>query len=599
MIECEDINALKAASTINGSAHLLSDDRGSIFFWTAGDFTGQEDGRNIIASDGTALSDGAWIRAVGGVVQAERYGLSPTGTPEANANSLMDAIYALRSGEVTLSTDGLGSGTITAYASGQLLIGEGVFRVAPEFLELKEDLGLIIKGQGSRKTNNAVIGRTVLLISGPSTEYGIRVYGNGARGLVLEDLDLCYADPDFTGDCLDNFGAPGMTLNRVHIGTHGVTGGTRLQTARSCLRSTYDEFIHCIDTTFDGAVDGWWSDDSRTRNDENDDPITFGGSQTAFDNCVWYDFTGAMIRHDGLRNRKGVTINRSSFNPISVTCTRAIDIDNIDGLDIRGAIFTASTDHYATEGWFQIINCTGNFHSSWLGDYCSAGSLSGNIDFSNNFIGCTDGVTLRGGVITGSGNEFSNSSKPGITPTGFIVSPTTNLTFRLGPDTFKFVGTSSGSEVACSYEIAADSTLIDGHIIYASAQDGSINKFQNLSSRVTIRNNDEKSLGVTSSTYLIPYTETGRTIRAEGSTSQTFTLPALNISTGLKFRIVRNGDSQLTVTSPTGGKLYVGGGGGKTSIIAPAGDVGSVIVAENFDGTAWNVTERVGSFTFV
>lgn len=38
--------------------------------------------------------------------------------------------------------------------------------------------------------------------------------------------------------------------------------------------------------------------------------------------------------------------------------------------------------------------------------------------------------------------------------------------------------------------------------------------------------------------------------------------------------------------------------GGKTSIIAPAGDLRSVIVVENFNGTGWNLTERVGRFTF-
>jgi hypothetical protein len=549
----------------------------------------------------TDFNDRNWVggRSLGGVVQAERFGLSPSGSPDDNAQSLLRAIQALRTGpSVTLTSDGLGNGPIEVFASGQLLIGEGVFPISPGVLALKQDLGLMIKGQGSRKTNNAVIGRTVLLISGPpSSEFGIQVYGNGARGLVLEDLDLCYADSNFTGDCLDNYGSPGMTLNRVHIGTHGITGGTRLQTARSCLRSTYDEFIHCIDTTFDGAVNGWLSDNTRKKYDPPTVEITFGGSQTLFDNCVWYDFTGAMIRHDGARNRKGVTINRSSFNPISVNCTHAVDVENIDCLDIRGAIFTPSDENYATGGWINIRNCTGNIHASWFGDRCPAGSLSGNMDFSNNFIGCTEGLTLQGGLITGHGNEFSGSALTGLTPAGFIVAPTINLTFRLGPDRFKF-SAEEGSHVARSYDIAADSTLLDGHIIYSAVHDDTTNTFRNQSSRVTVRGNDEKSFAVASTAYPISYTDTGRTIRAEGSASQTFTLPPLNVSAGLKFRIVRNGSAQLTVTSPTAGTLYVGGGGGKTSVTAPAGDLGSVIVAENFDGTAWNVTERVGSFTF-
>lgn len=518
-------------------------------------------------------------------VWAEHFGLSTSKTPEENSAAIMAAIVALRGPATTLSTDGLNGGPFTAYASGELLIGAGVFPIAPEVIQIAQDLGLVIKGRGSRKTNNSVIGRTVLLITGTSSGFGIQVRGNGARGLVMEDLDLCYATSAFTGDCLDNYGAPGMVVNRCHIGTHGITGGTRLQTAQSCVRTTYDEFVHFIDTTFDGAVDGWWSDDARNPTSGTNE---FGGAQTSFESCVFYDFTGTMMKDSGTRNRKGLTLSRCSFNPIAVNCTRALDLENIDGLVIVGCNFAASVSNYASSEWVNINNSTGHVRGCWFGDLSPVGTFHGNLDISNNFFGGSTGLTLTGGVITGSGNEFSPGTAG--SPTGVTVTPTIPLSFRIGPDTFK-------SGMGRSYDIAADSSFLDGHIIYAATQDAATNKFRNVSSRVTIRNNDEKTFSVTATTYTPGKEDTGRTVYADGTADQTFTLPAIG-QPGLKYRFVRNNTSYaMTVQSPTASTLFVGGGGGKTSITFPAGDIGSVVQVESLSTAGWNVTTVVGSYT--
>lgn len=515
-------------------------------------------------------------------VWAERFGLSPTNTAAANSAAIMAAIEEIRGAGVTLSTDGLNSGPITAYPSGEILIGEGVFPIAPDIIGITQDLGVILRGQGSRKTNLSVLGRTVLLITGDG-EYGIQVFGNGARGLVLEDLDLTYADNTFTGDCLDNFGSPGMVVNRCHIGTNGITGGTRYRSARSCVRTTYDEFQNYIDTTFDGAIDGWWSDD--TRQPPVGPPNTFGGARTKFDSCVFYDFDGDMVRHDGNRNRLGMTFIGTSFNPISFNCVRAIDLNNVDGVVLDGGNFSASVDSHATAEWFRFINCTGKVFGNWMADYSPIGTVLGNMDISNNFFGGSTGITITGGVVTGQGNEFS----PGSTadPVGWTVAPTVPLAFRIGPDVFK-------SGMGRSYDIPSDSTNLDGHIIYSAEQDASTNRFRNTSGRVSIRSNDLKAFPISASSYTVLPTDTGRVINMTG-TAPNATLPPLADVIGCEFTIMSNTAEILTITAPAG-TLYAGAGGAKTSMTS-VGDSGLLVTVRQMAG-GYNITQRIGGFNY-
>lgn len=517
------------------------------------------------------------------VVWAERFGLSTTNTAAQNSAAIMAAVVALRSNPVGPISDGLNGTITTAYASGELCIGVGEFKIAPDVIRITQDLGLVIKGRGSRKTNNSVKGRTILMIEG-NGQYGIQFYGNGARGCVLEDIDLTYYDNTFTGDVLDNFGAPGCVINRCHLGTNGVTGGTRFQTARSIVRATYDEFMHFIDTTFDGAIDGFWSDD--TRQPPTGPTNEFGGSGTSFSSCVFYDFTGAMIKASGARNRKKFAVRDCTFNPIQVDCTRGLDINNIDALTLN-IYCTPSTGKIATSGWLRIVNCTGGLTNSQFLGPCAIGSISGNIKVDNNFFGCDSGVVLAGGVITGSGNEFSQGAVA--TPSGFIVTPTIPLTFHLGPDTFK-------SGMGYSYDIAADSANLDGHVVYSASQDASTNRFRNASARVCFDSNDRKGFSVSATTYTVLPTDTSRTINLTSGTGCTVTLPAVSTTLGCTFRLLSNTTQVIIIQGPAG-TLYVGGGAAKTSMTSGAGDAGMYVEIQNRVG-AYNVVNRIGNFTY-
>lgn len=515
------------------------------------------------------------------LVWAEQYGLKTTNTAAQNSTAILNAVTALRGASAILSTDGLNGGSFTAYSSGVLLIGPGVFPIAPDVLKFTQDLGLIIRGQGSRKTNLSVIGRTVLLVTG-NGQFGIQVMGNGARGFVMEDLDLVYAGNTYTGDLFDNFGAPGVVVNRCHIGTHGTSGGTRFRSARSCVRTTYDEFEHFQDTTFDGAVDGWWSDD--TRQPPVGGTNGFGGARTKFTNCVFYDFDGDMIRHDGNRNRLGMTIN-ASFNPISFNCVRAIDLNNVDGLSVTGGNFSASVDSHASAEWIRLVNCTGKVSDNWLADFSNIGTFLGNLDISNNFFGGLSGLTLSGGVISGKGNEFSPSATAG--SVGYTIAPTAPLTFELGPDVFK-------AGMGRSYDIPADSANLEGRITYSAVQDSSTNRFRNTSGRVSFTSVDKKAFPITASAYTVLPTDTGRIINMTG-TAPVVTLPALANTIGCEFTIMSNTSEVLTIQGPAG-TLYAGAGGVKTSMTS-VGDSGLVVNIRNM-ASAYNVLYSRGGFNF-
>lgn len=508
-------------------------------------------------------------------VTLEEFGGSANGVLS-NDTAIWKAIQSIRANPVSIS-DGISGATITAYTSGTITLGRGVYSISAGLLNLTQDLGLIIRGAGSRRSNNAVLAPTTLLVSGASSSYGIRTYGNGARGLTLEDLDVCYESASFTGDILDVYSSPGVTANRVFFGTYGTTALTRNQTARSLLRATYDEFMHFSCCVFDGAVDGVWFDDARDVN-------PFGGSMSTFDTCVFYDFTGSHMRHDGARTRSGLRLNNCSFNPISVNCVRALNLTNIEGLAIDGGICVPSVGNHATAEWVKLSNCTGYMHGMLLDDLSNAGTLDGQLDISDNRVYCLDGFVVKGGVIAGRNNEFSKCTN------GWTLSPTYELTFDLGPDLFK-------SSVTRSYNIPADSLLFSGRVSYSKENDASASKFLNTSARVTIANMDGKTLSTSAAAYAPPITDTGRVITAtSNAAAQTITLPVS--VPGTRFAIFKPGTADLTVQCAGGNNFYRGVGAALTKADALAADVGGSIELEAYGIAGWRVKSQVGTWAY-
>lgn len=535
------------------------------------DVTTSDNGGTVIVDD----NNRRWKRVFDGAVHVDWFGADPTGTAF-STSAILAAIASVRANPVDILSS-IGGDTITAHSSGTIVLGLGVYKVDPDEIRIYQDLGLVIQGQGSRRTNNAVMGATTLLVSGTSSGFGIKVDHNGGRGLTLNDFDLGYADSNFTGHLLDILDCPGVTLNRMHIGTVGVSAATRLHTALSCIRTTYDEFLTCNNCVFDGAVDGVWFDDARTEYSN-----TFGGSVTAFNQCLWYDFTGKMVRQDGLRTRGSLSFNGCAWNPISVDCVRAIDLNNIDGLTISGGSLSASVGNKPTIEWIRLVNCTGKLSGLEFNDLASAGTVDGILDISGNRIFCIDGFTIAGGVISGKANEFSKCTS------AWKLSPTYPLVADLGPDYFK-------SAVTYSYDIAADSANLSGNIRYSSENDGSVSKFRNATSRVTIANIDRKQFPASGATYTLSITDTGRTVLANGASAQTFTLPTPVPGTSLTISKVSS--QNLTLACAPGTNFY-GTGSAYPSSESLTGAAMGTLSLEAYATVGWLVKAMVGSWSF-
>jgi hypothetical protein len=391
-------------------------------------------------------------------------------------------------------------------------------------------------------------------------------------------LDICYETSGFTGAVLDVLDCPGVTLNRVFIGTYGTTSGTRLQTAAACVRLTYDEFFVANNCVFDGAVDGIWFDDARTELGN-----TFGGSITAFNECLWYDFTGDMIRHDGLRTREGLRIIGCAFNPISVDPVRCVDLNNVDGLTMATNAFQGSVANKPTTEWLRLVNCTGSsVLDSIFGDFAKAGTLSGMINISGNRVFCTDGFTITGGVVRGGNNEISQGTS------GFTFAPTIDLSFDVGPDLFK-------SSVTYSYDIPADSAFLAGRISYDAAADASTSKFRNTSSRIQIGAVDGKQIGVSDASYTLSSLNTGRTILATGAGAQTFTLPTP--IPGTKLTISKISNQNLTVNCAGGTNFYGASSAYYTSASLTGTAMGGLEL-EAYATIGWVVKAEVGTWSY-
>lgn len=518
---------------------------------------------------GDALQREIWIEDKGG---------SPSATAATNTTAFLDAVTALRGPSVTLSTDGLGSGSFTCYISGTLRLGPGVFKISADALQFTQDLGLRIVGAGSRRATNYIRGKTVLLVTGISSGYGIQVKGNGARGLTLEDLDLSYETSGFTGDLLDCYSTPGVVLNRVTVCSYGITAGTRLQTARSLIRLTYDEFTHLNDVALDGAVDGIWSDDTR---EPSAAFSAFGGSQMVLNNVVIYDVTGRMIRHDGNRTRSGMVLNVVTFNPITLDCTRSLDLNNVEGLVMNGCAFSPSVGNKASAEWMRLVNCTGEISGCMFDDLTTAGTIDGQLVLQNNRVASTAGFTLMGGIITTIANEISAGTY------GFrVTTPDYQLCLNLGPDFFK-------PAVTNSYVLGASQATCKGRVNYDPDLDGSSGKWTCTNPRVTITAIDGETVS-RNADLNVTEAMSGRTneLTKTGSSQ----LVNLHVPTGARVvhRLFKTTNQSAVVSCAAGTFYYTGGTTATQTATWASNIVGGYLELESYGTVGWKVIRANG-----
>jgi hypothetical protein len=504
------------------------------------------------------------------------FGADPTGATDSTA-AIQAAIVSLRKNPRSILAY-IGGPTITAYESGTLYVPEGVYKLQFDTFDITQDIGLTFVGLGSRGATNYSRGKSVFKFTGASSGFAFRFAHNGARNGRFVDMDVTYEGNTFTGHLIEVTGAQGFSAQGCFFGTDGDTAGTRYTSATSLIRPTYDEFLTLENCVLSGAQYGWYDDATITILGN-----TFGGSETKILNTVFYDFAVSAAYSSPSRTRLGLGLRGVSFNPITVAPTTCLDINNLDALAMSGCGFTPSTTYPPSVQWINIANVSGEIAACWFGDLAPAGTVSGSLCINGNYFFTTDGLTLKSGNIVSKANEFGNAGA------GYIVSPTAAICFDLGPNQFK-------TGLTYSYDIPADSTFLSGRVYYDSTLDTSSSSFRNVSSRILIKNVDEKVVTTTSTSYTVSIFDTGRTIVATGTSPQTFTLPTP--VAGTRLAISKLGNSDLTVNRGGASVFYTGDGAAKTSASAAAADIGGTITLEAYGTAGWRVVSVSGTWTF-
>lgn len=454
--------------------------------------------------------------------------------------AILNAIAFLRSNGDSLS-DGLTNKIITAYTSGVLNFGEGIFNVVAGAIRITQDINLVWQGRGSRGKTNFARAATTILITGSSSynwaSFGIEAYGNGSRGFRQLDMDICYASSGFQGNVLSLKGSPGSYPERCMIGTFGIRGGTRLQTARSCISLAWDEFFNPNECVFDGAQYFIKIEDENrlasfvgsvsgttltvtevtfgelgtdihiydagvrlatitalgtgtggtgtytlsaaatktSRQLEADN--SWGGSNSNINNSVFYDCGLKSIEFRGARRRTRQSVTNTIVNPITVNASIGMDFRGVDGLSINNCDFVGSVGNAPAVAWLWMQNCTGSITSNVFGQGSLGAQFTSSIaDVTGNALNGFGGFLVDGGIVTGKSNEFLLTSGA-----GWVIPQSSNAFIDIGPDWFN-------SNVSASYNLqgAAGANLAKGRILRSISHDFSASGAINGATGVTI-----------------------------------------------------------------------------------------------------------------
>jgi hypothetical protein len=567
-----------------------------------------------------------------------------------STQAILDAVTALRGQSYSIS-DGLSNRTITAYASGTVRLGYGTFIITANMLDFMYDLGVTIKGMGSRGTNKAVRAATTLLIKDTGAGVGIRFYGNGARKGRIVDLDLCYSDGGYTGNLFESIGAPGSYPDNCYLGCFGYNGATFLYSSHACCAIAFEEFFCPRDCIFDSADYGVFSDDTRqlasftgsisgttltvtavasgyvgvgetihgsgvtaatyitalgtgtggvgtytvsasqtVSSEAMTADISFGGSNSHIEDCTFYDIGVKPIYHAGNRLRYKFNVTNSIVNPINVNHSVSIDLRNVKGVNIEGNHFVGSVGNYATVGWLNLENSTGRIVGNAFGDYGSMGTLNtGVYDFSGNWVDCVTGLNVNADILTGSANNFTGGSSAGAA-VGYYLTPNVACNAALGPDKF-------GSNVGTSYYSSPANANLSGHINYAKEQDDSVNGFVNASRSLTIANADKKLVANTATSLSLSIKDTGRAFVCENTSAQTITLPTP--VPGTEFEFHKGGlAGSLTINCSGGTKFWTSATSEASSVTIAGSAIGGYLKLRAYTAGQWLVAAQTGSWTF-
>ncbi|MFD1744061.1 hypothetical protein ACFSE1_01170 [Rhizobium helianthi] len=579
--------------------------------------------------------------------QTDAAALADDGTVTTQA--IINGRAFLRGRSTALSTDGISGKAITAYASGVLNLGRGIFCVKPDMLATDQDIGFIIRGQGNSGRTNYMRGLTTLLIRGASSGYGLRWYGNGGRSGGLEDLDLCYESASFTGDMLDIMGGVGTSPRRVSFDSFGKTGGTALFTARSNVSIAYEEFFHPKDCTFSGANISVYSPSTNGEkvvsrltgsisgntltvtalNEGNLDvgqrlygtgvaegtaitelgtgsggvgtytvnisqsvssramttDISFGGSCTEIDATNVFYDCGAKYVEHRADKARYNFQFSGVINPIRKASTTAIDLRNVNTVSLVGIMMHGSVGFGASDRWIYLENCTGSLCDNQFGPGAPEAAYVLNCQMEISS-NFLHNEALGFVLLGGVINGKSNRfSGSGI---GWRVAPAAKLTGQIGPDVFD-------ATMTTSYLIDPPSSLAQMRVNYDKDLDRSTGKFSIASGsrNVQILGSGEREYTDTTGNYST--FDTGKTLIMNASGAMNYTVPPPFHNCELM--IYKPVGFSLTLNTSSANRFSIGSGGTKTQLTSAATDIGAFAKLRGLGTSDWIVESLVGTWT--
>jgi len=459
---------------------------------------------------------------------------------------------------------------------GIIYLPPGTYAYATQF-SITTKTNVQFLGAGGRYAMNFAAPVTTLMYTGSGASNAFVVGTTFARNFSMKNMALQYNSATFTGHLLYFDATASVSLEDVNLGGPGVSSGTALYNAASCLAFYNGSGLFLKRVYLTEAQVGFWG---------------AGGEQNnfVFDHVTFGDLQDALMDADQATGQ-GIEMRGCMFNPIRLSPARGIVLA-ANGYEIHGFQATGTTtnlspaaDMFTLTGRGEIHG--GNISSDYTGIRIKAGGVT---KISGLRVSAAAPLVHEGGSLVTEANDWVCTNS-GTACVSIVPGAVFAATVQSKGDKY-----SESGATAYSITIGTDSTSIRGTITYDASFDATTNGPNIIGENVQLQPASVQSIAKTAN-YSLTIKDSGQIFNNIGAAGAvTFTLPAAK--RGLVYTIWKFANQNIVIARSGSDTIFnLGAGVGATSLTSAANELGAHVTLRCVTSAGWLVERMRGTWT--